>query len=209
MIEHVIKRLFLAAPPGGDGRHFQILAQQETAESGKERGVSGRFRQARSQGIGDGDIARAHRLHQRGHTQHGIAAQFQRIAKLVILAADDDIHRKQAAERFQEDAIVAHREIAAFHQRVAEVARQERVFEIGLVIRTGRQQHDARIFAIGGHQALQGVAIGLEEVGEPPDMGRAENIGQHARGDQTVLERVAGAGGSLRAIGQHPPLAVG
>ena len=53
-----------------------------------------------------------------------IAAQFQRIAIFIGHAAQDDVDRQQSAERLQIDAVVAHRQIAPFDQRVAQIAGQ-------------------------------------------------------------------------------------
>jgi hypothetical protein len=44
--------------------------------------------------------------------------------------------------------------------------------------------------------------------GEPVNMVVAERFGQDARGDQPVRQRVARAGGNLRAVGNHPPASV-
>ena len=209
MLGHVGERLGLAAPPRGDRRYLQFLIQEKLAQSRQERGIRRRFRQSRTECIGDRDLARPDRLHQAWNAQHRIAAQFERIAEVIVLAAHDDIDGKQPAQRFQEHAVVAHREIAALDQRVAEVAGEKGVFEIGLVIRTRRQQHDARILTLLGHQPFQRVAIALKEIREPADVRFAEHVGQHARGHQPVFERVARARRRLRAIREHPPLPVG
>ena len=58
------------------------------------------------------------------------------------------VDRLQAAERLQEHAAVAHRQVAALDQREAEVAREVGVLEVGLVVRPGREQHDARVVAV-------------------------------------------------------------
>ena len=208
VLGNVGQRLRLAAPPRRDRRDLQLLVQQELAQSRQERGIGGRFGQARTEGVGDGDLARAHRLHQAGNAQHRIAAQFERIAEVIVLAAHDNVDGKQPAQGFQKHAVIAHGEVAAFDQRVAEVSRQEGVFEISLVIRTRRQQHNARILALLGHQPFQRIAVALEEIREPADVRLAEYVGQHARGHQPVFECISGARRRLRAIRQHPPLPV-
>ena len=50
----------------------------------------------------------------------------------------------------QEQALAAHRQIAAFDQRQAEVARQVGVFEVGFAVRPRRQQHDPRRVTVAG-----------------------------------------------------------
>ena len=153
-------------------------------------------------------VPAAHGLHQAGHAQQRIAAQFQRIAEAVVQAAHDHVHRLQAGQRLQIDAVVAHRQVGAFDQRKAPVAGQEGVLEIGLVVRSRRQQHDARIVALAGAEQ-QRVALDVEEARQLAHVALAEDVGQDARAHQPVFQRVADAGGRLRAIGDHPPAAIG
>ena len=178
------------------------------AQPGQECGLRGRFDQTRAERVGDRDVAGANRLDQARHAQHRVLAQFERIAEVVVLAAHDQVHRQQAAERLEVDAIVADRQVAAFDQRVAEVARQEGVLEVGLVVRAGRQQHDAGILAMRRHQAAQRLAVGLEEGREPTNLRGAKDVRQYARADDPVFERIAGARRRAGAIGDHPPLPV-
>ena len=53
------------------------------------------------------------------------------------------------------------------------------------------------------------VLRGEKKSREPVDVIVAERFGQNARGDETVRQRVARAGGNLRAVGNHPPASVG
>ena len=53
---------------------------------------------------------------------------------------------------------------------------------------------EVKVLALGTGQAL--------------DTAVAERLGQHARGDKAVCQRVAGPGGNLGAIGGHPPAAI-
>ena len=65
----------------------------------------------------------------------GVTAQFERIAEVVVEAAQDGMHAAQSAERLEEHRVAAHREVVAFDQRHAELAREIGVLEIGLVVR--------------------------------------------------------------------------
>ena len=59
----------------------------------------------------------AHRLHEAGHAEQRIAAQFQRIAEVVVEAADDDVDLVETGERLQVHAVVAHRQVGAADER--------------------------------------------------------------------------------------------
>ena len=63
---------------------------------------------------------------------------------VVVQPAEDHVDRLEAAEQLEEDAVVADRQVAPLDQRVAEVAGQVGVLEVGLVVGPGRQEHDPR-----------------------------------------------------------------
>ena len=79
-----------------------------------------------------------------------IRAQFDGVAETVVHAPQNHVHLLEPFERLEENAAVAHRQIAALHQRETEITRQIGVLEIGFVERPGRQQHHARIVASEG-----------------------------------------------------------
>ncbi len=135
----------LAAPPGGDGGHFQFLAEQMLAQAGQKRHEGRALQQAGAQGVGDGDVARAHGLQQAGHAKDGIVAQFQRIAKIVVHAAENDVDRLQAAQGFEIDAVVAHGQVLALDEHVTEIAGEVTLLEISFVVGAGGEKNDARI----------------------------------------------------------------
>ena len=149
------------------------------------------------------------RFHQPGDAEQRVAAQLERIAEVVVEPAEDDVDRLQAVERLEEHAAVAHGQVAALDEREAEIAREVGVLEVGLVVRAGRQQDDLRGLSRFGRERAQRVALGAEERREPLDLAVAKRLGQAARQDDAVLERIAGAGRRLRAVGEHPPVAVG
>ena len=92
--------------------------------------------------VGDDDVAGADGIDQAGDAEQRVAAQLERIAEAVVEPAEDDVDRLQAFERLDEDAAIAHGQVAAFDQREAEIAREVRMLEVRLVVRSRRQQHD-------------------------------------------------------------------
>ena len=124
--------------------------------------------------------------------------------KSSLSAAQDHVDRVQPAQRLQEDAAVAHGQVGAVDQHVAQVLRQERLLEVGRVVRPRAEQHDARVVVAGRRQRRQRLAHRAEERRQARDVAVAKDVGQHARHHDAVLERVAGAGGRLRAIGRAP-----
>ncbi|MNP51097.1 hypothetical protein D3C76_1453960 [compost metagenome] len=72
----------------------------------------------------------------------------------------------QAAQGLQVDRGITHRQVAALHQRIAELPRQVQVFEIAFVETPRRQQdHQGRLF-IAGRLAGQGLLEGTEKSGQ-------------------------------------------
>ena len=128
--------------------------------------------------------------------------------KLSSSLPEDDVDRLQAFERLDEDAAVAHRQVAAFDQREAQIAREVRMLEVRFVVRPGRQQHDPGLVVRLRRQRHQRVALSAEERRQPLNLAVAERFGQAAQQHDPVLERVAGARRRLRPVGEHPPLAV-
>src|SRR5438128_1427167 len=77
------------------------------------------------------------------------------IAEVVVEAPKDRMDPAETTERLQVDAVAAHDEVLPFDEWKAEVAREERVLEVGLVVGTGREEDDERRFArIGLREAL-------------------------------------------------------
>ena len=99
-----------------------------------------------------------------------------------------------------------HREVVAFDEEKAEIAREIGLFGIGLAVGTRREQSDARLRAL--RRRAQAVAQGAEEGRQALDVHRLVGRGKGARQDEPVLQGVAGAGRRLRAVGEHPPAAV-
>ena len=110
---------------------------------------------------------------------------------------------------FRKTRLVAHGEVAALDEREAEIAREIGVLEVGLVVGARREQHDARRVGRPRRQRVEHLAQAAEERRQPLHAAVAEGLRQAARQRDPVLERVAGAGRRLGAIGEHPPRAVG
>ena len=132
-------------PPEGS---FRSSPSELAAEAGKigqqRRGLD----QTAPQRVGHGHVPGPHSLDQARDSEERVAAELQRIAIIVVEPAEDHVHRLKPAQQLEINAIVADRQIAPFHQRVAEIAGEEGVLEVGLVVRPRRQQHDARVVAI-------------------------------------------------------------
>ena len=95
------------------------------------------------------------------------------------------------ASVFRYNLFAANREVAGLGERVAEIAREERVFEV--VGAAGRlaEQHDARL-ARGRWRQPGELLFDSDEVRrEPFDAAFAEHVGQHPRHRDAVLQREA------------------
>ena len=160
-------------------------------------------------------LPRAQHLHQARHAERRIGAQFERIAVVVVQASQQRVHRLQALDGLQEQPLAAHREVAAFDQRQAEVARQVGMLEVGLAVRPRRQQRDARRGTVA--QARRDLAgLLLHGIEQAPVARRdvlharaRERLGKQARDDQPVVQHIAQPRRRLRALRNHPPAALG
>ena len=78
---------FLAAPPGGDRGERKLFAAQTLADARQKAEQARRFEYARAKRIGDQHASGTRRAEQAGHAERGFAAQFERIAEIVVDAA--------------------------------------------------------------------------------------------------------------------------
>ena len=143
-LPRVLERGRLAQPPGRDRRQLQRLAEQLAAEARQVAEQRARLEHARAERVGEQHVAAPRAIGQAGDAERGIGAQLERIAVVVVLAAHDRVDALQAVDRLQPDAVVAHRQVAALDEREAEVAGEQRVLEVGLVVRPRREQDDPR-----------------------------------------------------------------
>ena len=209
MLEHVRELPGLSTPPGGDRRQLQLLAEQVAAQTRQERQDGGRLDHPRAERVGNGYVAGPCRLDQAGDAERRIAAQLERVAEAVVEPAEDDVDRLQAFQRLDEDPAITHRQVAAFDQGEAQIAREVRMLEVRFVVRPGRQQHDPGLVSRLRRHRPERVALSAEERRQPVNLTIAERFGQAAQQDDPVFERIPGAGRRLRPVGEHPPLTVG
>ena len=209
VVEDVLAGLGVAAPIGIDGGELELFAEEVLAEAREEHEEGGGFEHAGAEGVGNGDVAGVDGLNESGDAEGGVAAEFEGVAEVIILAAEDDVDLLEAAERFQENVVVADGEVGAFHECEAQVAGEVGVFEIGFVERPGGEEDDAGGFVVVRGEGCEGVADGAEERGEALHAAVAENVGHGAGDDEAVFQCVAGAGGGLRAISDDAEAAVG
>src|SRR4030095_14849572 len=78
-----------------------------------------------------------------GHAEKRIAAQLQRITEVIIQPPQNHIDWTQSAERLHEDAPVEHSEVCPFDEWESPLPRQERLFEVGFVMRAWRKDDDS------------------------------------------------------------------
>ena len=119
------------------------------------------------------------------------------------------MHRFKAAQGLEIDAVVAHGEVLALDEHVAQVAGQVTLFKIRLVVGALREQNHSRIIRGLRRQRRQRRLQAAEKPRQPMDVSAAERFRQRARGDQPVGQRVTRPGRNLRAIGHHPPPPIG
>ena len=139
--EGIFERGWFATPPGCHRGQLQFLASELLGQARQKAQERARLEHPRAKRVGDQHIAAPRAFGQAGDAQSRIGAQFNRVAKVVVLAAQDRVHAFEAVNGFQPDLAVTHRQIAAFDQRKAQIARKESVLEVGFVIRAGCEQY--------------------------------------------------------------------
>ncbi len=58
-------------------------------------------------------------------------------------------------------------------------------------------------------QAAQGLTQGVKKRCQALHLGLVEHVGQGTRQDETIFQGIPGSGRALRAVSEHPPLAIG
>ena len=86
-------------------------------------------------------------MHQTGDTGKATARQMQRVHEMAGLLADHQIDPLQAIQGLQIELVVADGEIAAFDDRVAEIAGQVGMAEVGRAVRSRAQDDDPPVIA--------------------------------------------------------------
>ena len=115
-------------------------------------------------------------IDQTRNAKHRARIEFQRIEEIGVHTSQQHIEALQARDGADMKPVIAHREIVAFHQQKAEVARQRRVFEIGVARAAGRQQANSRLVAIC--DSAQAVTEGFKKWRDAFDIHRGIEIGQ-------------------------------
>src|SRR5690606_2712418 len=118
-------------------RHLERLAEEALADGGVEAGERAGLEDGGSERVRDEDVAGADRVEQAGDAERRVGAELDRIAVVAVQAAQDRVHAAEAAQRLQVDGVAADDEVLALDEREAEVAREERVLEVRLVVRAG------------------------------------------------------------------------
>ena len=209
MGQHVAAVARLAAPPGLDRLQPQRLAEEVTGDRREETQQGGVLQQAAAQRVGHRHAAPTHAVEQPGHAELRLGPQLERVAPVVVDPAQDHVDRLRRGQRALPDTAAAHGQVVALDQRIAEIAREIRVLEVGLVERARREDHDPRLPARrSGGDGRQALAQRAEEHRHAVHARIAEQRGQDARDHHPVLERVACARGRLGTIAQHdhPPV---
>ena len=148
------------------------------------------------------------RLHEAGDPQRRIGPHLERIAEVVVETAKDRVDGPQTGDGLQEDALVANRQVAAFHEWKAELPRKVGVFEVGLVVWSGCEHHDVRRTAVRRRAGEQDLPQLVKEGRQRADAQCMKRVGQYARHDRAILQRVADTGRRLRTGSDNTPFTV-
>ena len=134
MLQHVLerraaRRTTRSPPTAASARSPSSRSASARQESEPRR----RFEHAGAERVGQHHAPGAHRAEQTRHAERRVAAQLQRIAVIIIQAAQDGVHALQPARVFR--YTVSSRTVRSVpsDQRQAELAREIGVLEIGLV----------------------------------------------------------------------------
>ena len=102
---------FLSAPPGRDGRQFQVFAKQVATDARHEGQQGPCFENAGAERVDDCQCLIAQRLHHAGRTDVGLLVQFQRIGIGGIEAPPKHADRFQSGHGPYHHAAVDHGQI--------------------------------------------------------------------------------------------------
>src|ERR1700676_113712 len=176
---------------GDDGIFVEVIAD-DTWDVGVESLVVG---EARAEGVGDGDVAGAIGVEQAGAAQNGVAAEDERLAKIVIDAPVDDIDALQAVSGAHVDDVVVGDEVAALDEIDTHLAGEVCVLEISGVEDARGKEDDVGLGpslrsqrAQRGEQQLRILLDGAHAVA-------VEEVRECALHDPAIGEHVADAGG--------------
>ena len=165
VLQHVVAFLFLAAPPRCDARHREVFVQEEAREARQEAQESVALDEAAAERVADRHAAGACGLEQARHAEQRVGAQLERIAELGADAPHDEVDGLQSLDGLHEHAVVANGQVRAFDDAEAEIPREIRVLEVGLLRGARRQEYGLRLIA--ARQRQESLAERAEEAREP------------------------------------------
>ena len=147
-------------------------------------------------------------------TPVAVGRQLQRIDAVASLATQQHADRLQATQGLQEQPPAANRQVAAFHQRAGQLARQQDVAEPVRIGMAGGQQRDAARVADAAslwrrHLAVQRVLPEFREVLQRAEQVGGEEFREDAAEPAAVFQRMGQTVGPAGAVRQHAPCAVG
>ena len=205
----VVERGGFATPPGRNGGHLERLAEQPLTERRQECQQRRRFEDAHAERVGDEHVPRAPRLHETWNPQRRIRPHLEGIAEVVVETAKDRVNRPKTRDGLQEDALVAHGQVAALDERKAKLPGKVGVLEVGLVVRPGGQHYDVRRAPVCRRAGKQELPQLVEERRQRTNAQCVKRVGQYARHDGAILECVADTRRRLCACADDPPFPVG
>ena len=152
-----------------------------------------------------------------GDAERGVDAERQRIEKIVVHPAVDDVDTLQAVGRAHVDEVVVDDEVASFDQLDAHLASQKGVLVVRRVVDARRQQHDRRIARPSGasDRSVESSAWPYCSIGRTPYLRNSdgkicfitlparEHVGHAARHAQVVFEHGEPAVGEAHQVGTH------
>ena len=177
----------------------QVVAH-DRRRVGEDRLVVG---DARADPVRDRDVARADRGGDAGHAEQRVRAEHDRIEKVVVDAAVEDVDLLETVHRLHEDLVIDAHEVVSLDEVDAHLVRQEDVLEERRVVDAGREQGD-----LGSRLAARRqLAQALEQVGgivlDAAHAARANEVGQQARHHDAVLDDVRNARRRAHVVLEH------
>jgi hypothetical protein len=142
--QHVVAARGVAAPPGVRARQLEVLVEQRASDARQVRREARVLEDAGRERVDDAHGAAGRRGDEAGDPQPGVAPQVQRVAPVRVDASLHDVHVVQAPRRTQPELPVAHEEVVALGEGVAEEDGEQGLVVRGLALRTRREQDDLR-----------------------------------------------------------------
>jgi len=201
VIERVLETFRFATPPGRHRFRATGFRRGVPGKVGANRRAARRFEDAGAEGVRHRDVAASHRVREAGHADNESGRSSERIAEVVVEAAEDDFDGLQAAEHFGRRGCRDVRS-PAFDERVAEVAAKVGVLEIGFVVGAGVSSTDAGVVLFRRGDGASVSRNAWKKCARRFTRQSRNASGSVAGHDDAVFERVAGAGGSLGAVGR-------